>query len=255
MTTGQDTSMTNLSHANAITTARGEVLTAITTGSVEVDKKLGGGIPVGSLTLIEGQSGAGKSVLTQQLTKGALESGCMVAYYTTENTVKSLLSQTASLGMELTDYFLMDRLRIVPIPLVTGDSKPNLLAQILVDEIKRLPEGFSCVMVDSITNLVVNGSELQVLDFFSQCKQLCDGGRTTFLVAHAHAFNEQLLTRVRSMCDAHLSLRTEAIGETLMKIMEVAKVRGAEKTTGNIVTFEVEPGLGMNIIPVSKAKA
>ena len=152
MTTGQDTSMTNLSHANAITTARGEVLTAITTGSVEVDKKLGGGIPVGSLTLIEGQSGAGKSVLTQQLTKGALESGCMVAYYTTENTVKSLLSQTASLGMELTDYFLMDRLRIVPIPLVTGDSKPNLLAQILVDEIKRLPEGFSCVMVDSITS-------------------------------------------------------------------------------------------------------
>jgi flagellar protein FlaH len=38
-------------------------------------------------------------------------------------------------------------------------------------------------------------------------------------------------------------------------VLEVAKVRGAEKTTGNIISFDVEPGLGMRIIPVSSAKA
>jgi len=32
-------------------------------------------------------------------------------------------------------------------------------------------------------------------------------------------------------------------------------VRGAQKMTGNIIAFDVDPGLGMKIIPVSKAQA
>ena len=44
----------------------------ISTGIDDIDKKLGGGIPIGSLTLIEGQSGSGKSVLSQQFTWGSL---------------------------------------------------------------------------------------------------------------------------------------------------------------------------------------
>ena len=46
----------------------------ISTGSTEIDKKMGGGIPEGSLILIEGESNAGKSVVSQQLTFGALNS-------------------------------------------------------------------------------------------------------------------------------------------------------------------------------------
>lgn len=139
--------------------------------------------------------------------------------------------------------------------MLAGDSPPEAMGQALVDIVHDLPSLFSCVMIDSATNLIVRGSESQVIEFFSRCKMECDRGRTIFLIAHSHAFDEQFLTRVRSMCDAHLSLKTEAGGESLMKIMEVAKVRGAEKSTGNIVSFDVEPGLGMNIIPVSKAKA
>ena len=44
----------------------------ISTGSSEIDKKLGGGIPVGSLVLLEGQSDAGKSVVSQHFSHGAL---------------------------------------------------------------------------------------------------------------------------------------------------------------------------------------
>ena len=44
----------------------------IITGVREIDEKLGGGIPVGSLGLIEGQPDSGKSVLSQHLTYGAL---------------------------------------------------------------------------------------------------------------------------------------------------------------------------------------
>ena len=32
--------------------------------------------------------------------------------------------------------------------------------------------------------------------------------------------------------------------------MELAKVRNADQSTGNIVSFDVEPGMGVKIIPV-----
>jgi archaeal flagellar protein FlaH len=44
------------------------------------------------------------------------------------------------------------------------------------------------------------------------------------------------------------------MGDRLVKIMEVLKVRGADRPTGDIVTFEVEPKVGMRIIPMSKAR-
>src|SRR3990172_5063240 len=88
----------------------------IVTRVSEVDEKLGGGIPVGSLCLVEGHSDSGKSVLCQHLTHGTLTSGqTAVSYYTTENTIKSLISQMDSLNMFTMDYFLADRLRIYPL--------------------------------------------------------------------------------------------------------------------------------------------
>jgi flagellar protein FlaH len=37
--------------------------------------------------------------------------------------------------------------------------------------------------------------------------------------------------------------------------MEVCKVRGASKATGNIVSFDVEPHIGIRIVPITRAKA
>ena len=227
----------------------------VSTGADEMDKKLGGGIPVGSLTLIEGQSDAGKSVLCQHFASGALYSGLQVAYYTTENSVKSLLSQMESLGLGVQDYFLVDWLRIYPLSIPTKDAPLQVFYEALTNHISKLPERISTVMVDSLTTLIGHSDITSVIDYFSAAKRLCEQGRTVMLVVHTSAFDERTLIRVRSLCDAHLSLRLEAIGERLVKVLEVAKVRNAERTTGNIVSFDVEPGLGMHIIPVTKAKA
>ena len=67
----------------------------VTTGNPEIDKKIGGGLPPRSLTLVEGQSDAGKSVLVQQFIWGTLQSGMRIAVYTTENTTPT--SAVASL--------------------------------------------------------------------------------------------------------------------------------------------------------------
>ncbi len=229
--------------------------TVVSTGMEEMDKKMGGGIPLGSLTLIEGQSDAGKSVVCQHLAFGALRSGLQVAYYSTENTVKSLLTQMGSLGLDVIDHFLVDRLRVYPLTLPNRGFDADITYAVLLDHITDLPERVSVVIIDSLTTLVSHSAVTSVIDYFSAAKKLCDEGKTVVLVAHTSAFDENTLIRVRSLCDAHLSLRLEQVGEQLVKVLEVAKVRNAERTTGNIVSFDVEPGLGIHIIPVSKAKA
>ena len=228
----------------------------ISTSSNEIDKKLGGGIPVGSLVLLEGQSDAGKSVTSQHFAYGALMSWLAVAYYTTENTVKSLLSQMGSLNLDVTDYFLCDRLRIYPLETEAADEADSRHAfSALLDHFERQPEWFKLIVVDSLTGLVAHSDDRAVIDFFATCKKFCDNGRTIVAVAHSYAFEERTLIRVSSLCDSHLVLKMEQVGERLVKTIEVSKIRNAEQSTGNIISFDVEPGMGMKIIPISKAKA
>jgi flagellar protein FlaH len=221
----------------------------ITTGNIEIDKKIGGGLPPGSLTLIEGQSDAGKSVLIQQFIWGSLHSNLRIALYTTENTTASLIRQMKSLSLDVDDFFVIGRLDVYPVPntFSSGQIFERLLNHIAT---KRETDAF---IIDSLTAFVTHASEQETLEFFSQA--LCDSGRSLMLSMHSYASNEQLLTRLRSMCDAHLRMRVEEVGSQLIKVLEVAKVRGAQKTTGNIISFDVEPNIGMRIIPITKAKA
>ncbi len=226
----------------------------VTTGMIEIDKKIGGGIPEGSLTLIDGQSEAGKSVLIQQFIWGALNTGFKVALYTTENRTPSLLAQMASLAFDITDFFLLGRLNVYPVPSTFNEQDSVTVFASLLDHVKSL-EDFDLMVVDSLTAFVSHASELQTLDFFSQAKGVCEGHRTLMMTMHSYAVNEQLLARMRSICDAHIRLRVEEVGEKLMKTLEVCKVRGATKITGNIVNFDVEPHVGIRIIPITRAKA
>lgn len=226
----------------------------LTSGNTEMDKKMGGGIPAGSLTLIEGANDTGKSVLTQQLMWGALQQGFNFATYTTENTIKSLLKQMASLSLDISDYFVFGSLKMYPVHVegVEWGEDVSFLDYIIADVKAKQAE---VVLIDSLTVFVSDASDNAILNFFASCVNICDSGKTIMITAHTFAFNEEVLTRVRSICDAHLSLKKEEVGDRLIRTMEVAKVRGAQRTTGNVIAFEVEPAFGLRIIPVSKAKA
>src|SRR4030042_4952282 len=157
----------------------------IITGVPEVDEKLGGGIPPGSLCLVEGHSDSGKSVLCQHLTNGTLITGeISVAYYTTENNVRSLISQMESLAMNVQDHFLADRLRIYPLTFrssMQGGQKPFY---VLTHHFSRLPQEYKLIIVDSITLLIAHSNPVAIIDFFSRCQDLCDQGRPIIVVAH-----------------------------------------------------------------------
>jgi flagellar protein FlaH len=157
-----------------------------------------------------------------------------------------------SLNIDILDYLLLDKLRLFPMEISQSRAETmDVLLEAIKSEGKR---GSDMVFVDALTPLITSSPNEAVLTFFEKCKRLCSDGMTIVIVVHSHAVDKELLVRITSLCDAHLRIRTEEVGERLIKAMEVAKVRGASKRTGNIVSFEVEPGFGMRIIPINKAQ-
>ena len=226
----------------------------ISTGNVELDKKMGGGIPEGSLTLIEGQSQAGKSVLTQQLVWGALGSGKRVAFYTTENTARSLIRQMDSLSQDVSDFFLLGRLNIYPMRIAPDAEEASKLLQAALKHMESRNDR-DVLAFDSVSVFVSSVPEQETLAFFTALKAISDKNTTLLLTLHSYAFSETMFIRIRSIADAYIRLRVREMGDRLLKEMEVAKIRAAEQSTGNVIAFDVEPGMGMRIIPMTRAKA
>ena len=222
----------------------------MSTGNGELDTKMGGGIPVGSLTMIEGSSGAGKSVLAQQITWGSLKEGFTLAMFSSENTVKSLIQQMQSLDLDVLDFLLLGRLRIYPMePAQLGAQAATALLRAI-----RQSSGCEAVIVDSLTSIIAGMPAQASLHFLEECKRLCASGKTILLVVHEQVVADDVLVRMRSMCDANLRLRSVDDGKRMLKMLEVTKVRGGGSTTGAIVSFDVEPGWGMRVVPINKVK-
>ena len=233
----------------------GEDKHILSTGNSELDKKITDGLPLESLTLIEGENDTGKSVLTQQITWGALKQGHSVDLFTTENTSKSFLKQMESMSLDISEYFAWGYLKIFPLHVVGFEWKKEEMTGILAHLIKHIQQSKAdVVIIDSLTLFTEYAETDAILTFFTNCKSLIDSGKTILVTLHTYAFEEDTLVRIRSICDAHLNMKKALVGTKYVMVMEVIKVRGARKTTGNLVSFEVHPGYGMKIIPMSFAK-
>ncbi len=86
--------------------------------------------------------------------------------------------------------------------------------------------------------------------FFTNCKSLVDDGKTILITLNTYSYEEETLVRIQSTCDAHLKMKKAMIGDNYVMVMETVKVRGAQRTSGNVVSVEVHPGYGMMVPPM-----
>jgi len=232
-----------------------EAKTVISTGNSELDKKIADGLPLQSLTLIEGENDTGKSVLTQQIMYGAMKQGLSVDLFTTENTTKSFVKQMESMSLDVSEYFAWGYLRVFPLHVVgfewTKEEMDNVLTCLIASIAHSRAE---VAIIDSVTLFTEYVDTDTILSFFTNCKTLVDRGKTILITLHSYAFEEDTLVRIRSVSDAHITMKKALVGDKYVMVLEVQKVRGARKTTGNLVSFEVHPGYGMKVIPMSFAR-
>ena len=233
----------------ALATCPWEDEEGLSTGRAELDRQMGGAIPWGSLTLIEGKHATGKSVLCQHLAYSSLQSGSGVAFYTSEAGSPSLISQMGSLGLDVLDHFLQDKLRVFPLELSNRESEATGRLELLLRHISALPGEFEFVVIDSLNPLLPLCTPEALAHFLAGCRQQCRGGRTIALTFDPLPLGTSVGDQMPFWCDVHLRLRMETVTvERLVRAMDVFKPAHQGNGDSPKVNFDVHPGQGITIV-------
>jgi DNA repair protein RadA/Sms len=139
----------------------------------EVDRLLGGGIVPGSLTLVGGDPGIGKSTLMLQLSHALSKQGLLVLYVCGEESVEQTSMRAARLGIDNDNLLLLNETNFAMIKAQVDQLNPDVL---IVDSIQ-------IVYKPEITS--APGSVSQVRETATDLMHIAKGRSiATFLIGH-----------------------------------------------------------------------
>jgi archaeal flagellar protein FlaH len=210
--------------------------------------KLGLAIPYGSLVLIEGKDGAGKSLLVQRLLFSFLVNGATVTYVSAELSTKDFLQQMDSLNYSVDEWFIDQRLLFIPMFPFIGGGKLKidfldrmLAAQQLFDK--------DIIIIDTLSFLLVQGSISQekTFDAIKFFKKMVNKNKIVIITVDPEQLNKSLLTLIRSVADVYLEFGSKSLGGDIKKFMSVNRFKRAKGQVVGQIAFRVEAGQGMII--------
>ncbi len=216
----------------------------------ELAKRFGGHLPMRALGLIEGTSGAGKSVVAQRLTYGLLQNNHRVVYISTEFTTSAFLEQMSGLGYNVEDAFVDGQLKFcstTPMlghPVPKEDRLPRLLQ---ADHLLTEP----VVVVDCFSQLAEPHLETgergaRVLDHLVRTlKQANETGTTILLTIDPKHLEGIDTTPLTAGADIRLECIKERHGGSVDRFIVPRKFARAGGPIGDVVAFRVEPGAGL----------
>lgn len=109
--------------------------TRIRTGIDEMDRVLGGGIVTGSLVLVGGDPGIGKSTLLLQMCKKLAEAGRDVLYVSGEESVRQIKMRADRLGTFEQELFLLSETDLDVVTEIISRRKPEI---VIIDSIQTM---------------------------------------------------------------------------------------------------------------------
>ena len=211
----------------------------------ELNDKLGGGFPKGSLVVIEGGSGGGKSTICQRITYGMIEKDTSVTFISTQLTTKGFINQMYSLDYPIAPHLLKGRLLYIPvIPLVQS-------AKSRIDFIERLmgaKELFEkdVIVIDTISSLIKYSANTEKsLDLIAFFKKLNGMGKVIILTIEPSELGEEIAAMFRSSCDVYMTLKSKALGAEVKRTVIVNKFTGAKGPVGQMIGFRIETKVGL----------
>ncbi len=210
----------------------------------EFHKKLGGGIPVGTIGLIKGEHGSGKSVVCQRITYGLLKNDVSVTYISTQLTTLDFINQMSSLSYDVGKYMISRRLLFIPVypliqePLTRMDFSERLM------NAKELFEN-DVIIIDCFSTLVRAdidpNSVVKLMGFFKRIVAL---GKAVILTA-LDELEKHVMDEVESTCSFIAETNIKKFGTDLKNIMLIKKFNLATGTYSKQIAFRVEPKIGL----------
>lgn len=143
------------------------------TGIAELDRVLGGGIMPGSLTLVGGDPGIGKSTLLLQMCRLLANAGRQVLYISGEESLKQIKLRAIRIGEFQDTMFLLCETNLSVVEETIRHTKPEV---VIVDSIQTMYQ-------EAVTS--APGSVSQVREATNVFLQLAKGlGISIFIVGH-----------------------------------------------------------------------
>lgn len=184
----------------------------VSTGIVELDTLLGGGLVPGTSTLVMGPTGTGKTTTSTRCLLAALERGERAAVFMFDEELGTFFTRSASLGMDLKPYLDTGQLqvrRIEPAELAPGQFIHYVRQAVEVDSVRT-------VLIDSLNGYLhaMPNDQYLVVQMHELLSYLSQHDVVTLLILGQHG----LIGDVRS--DVDLSYLSDTI--ILMRFFEAA---------------------------------
>jgi flagellar protein FlaH len=229
-----------------------------------LNKELGGGIPPGSIVLMEGDYGAGKSAISQRFTYGLCEEGSTVTFLSTELTVGSFLEQMNSLNYDMVNHMLDENVLFLHADI--GDSKNTFSEgedEDRMDLLKRLMEAelmweSDVVIIDTFDAILRNDPKFEALvreneerqaalEIISFFRDIISEGKVIILTVDPTTLDEEALGPFRSIADVFLELEMVEVGNDVRRQISVLRFAGMGEQVGDTIGYSVRSGTGIVI--------
>jgi circadian clock protein KaiC len=157
---------------------------AASTGSIELDLLLGGGLVPGTNTLLLGPSGVGKTTTAIRCMLAALERGEKATYFLFDEGRATLLARSSMLGMDLRSHFESGALTILQVD--PAELAPGEFACRVREAVED--HGSTFVILDSLNAYIhaMPGEQYLILQMHELLSYLNQKGATTLLVLGQH---------------------------------------------------------------------
>ncbi len=201
----------------------------LTTGDEDLDKVLGGGFRKGTLIVILGHPGAGKTTFLAKVAHiNMLTEGLRVLYISMAESKSKFYAFTKSLGFDFEVFERNGLFKFLELPTVTNELIEMIMSMVISEIGKFNP---NIVVIDSVTPILkVFGSHSKIREFLhSGIYKLTNVlGVTVFLIADLPYGAETIdLGGIEFIADGVIVLKTELRNGMITRWMEVRKMRGA----------------------------
>ncbi len=226
-------------------------------GIKDLNDCLGGGFPHPCLASIEGDYGAGKTAITQQIIYSMLKDGLKVFVITSETKIKPYLEMMKSIRLDVYSYYMDRKINIYPLHTRAAKWSPFLSSMFFrvtrsFLELKR--DQYDAVVIDSISVLSVNTPFHEFLTFITRMKNLVSDGKTIILTFHPKFLPENSIMKLKASSDVYLVLSNGKIAGVPVKMLNVVKLWGTSGERRESLVLEINPHLGIRALPLGGVK-
>ncbi|MCS7095815.1 MAG: hypothetical protein N3F10_07435 [Candidatus Bathyarchaeota archaeon] len=229
----------------------------ISLGIPELDRDLGGGVPHPSLISIEGEYGSGKTIFVQQVAASMLREGLRVYVISSEATVKEYLAMMRSVKLDVDSYYLSGRLNIYPLHIEGGrwtDFMSSFFLRVASTFLELKKKSYDAVIIDSLSVLTVNTPAPEFLTFVTRMKNLVSDEKSVVTTFHPEFLSEDSIMKLRASSDVYFVLKNASVSGIDVKILRIVKLWGVSGERKSAITLEINPHVGLRVMPLGGVK-